>query len=424
MIGYVLAVDAVALGLVAASPWLAPVATVDLVHLAVLALVAIVNVEAGRSIERMREIAAEGAPYVNLQAVWIFAGLLLLPPSLLVALIVLTFAHMWFRISRRIVVHRWVFSAATVAAAAATGAAILAASVGYPGLPADGPASFVAILGAAVAYWLVNYALVVGAILLSSPDVPARTALGDPGEQLIMAATIGLGVAMAGLLEFLPWLVLILTATVLALHRGLLMHQLQAAARTDAKTGLANSTYWFEIAHKELVRAQRMETALGVLVVDLDHFKRINDEHGHLVGDHVLKAVAEGLEREVRNYDLVGRFGGEEFAVLLPAIEGDGELLRIAERVREHVARLEVPVPEGLDRSGSGVVIRDLTASVGAAYHPLHSPSVDRLVLAADTACYAAKSGGRNLVRLAGPGDQTPPTPIVPIPRSVADDVA
>ncbi len=176
---------------------------------------------------------------------------------------VLSFTHMWSRVSQRIVVHRWVFSAATVVLASATAAAILAATVGYPGLPVDGPGGLMAILAAAVVYWLVSYSLVVGAILVADPDTPARTALDDPGEQLIMAATIGLGVAMAGLLEFRPWLVLILTATVLALHRGLLIHQLQAAARTDGKTGLANSVYWFEIAHKELTRSQRLDGALG-----------------------------------------------------------------------------------------------------------------------------------------------------------------
>lgn len=417
MLVYVLVVDALAVALVAGSPWLGSVTTADVIHLAVLAVVAVVNVEAGRGIERMREIAAEGAPYVTLQAVWFFAGLLLLPPCLLAVLVVGSYTHMWFRILRRIVVHRWVFSAATVVLAAGTGAAIMAATVGYPGLPADGPQSFAAILAAAAAYWLVNYALVVGAILLSSPQQPARAALGDVGEQLIMAATIGLGVAMAVLLAFLPWLVLILTATVLALHRGLLIHQFQAAARTDAKTGLANSVHWFEIAEKELARSQRVGSALGVLVIDLDHFKRVNDEHGHLVGDHVICAVAKALKREVRIYDLVGRFGGEEFAVLLPGVDGEAELLRIAERIRQHVAQLAVAVPAGVDRGGRDLVVGGLTASVGAAQHPAHGRSVDRLVLAADTACYAAKSAGRDAVRLAVHQDPPAHPSVLAIPR-------
>ncbi|MGH3794787.1 MAG: diguanylate cyclase [Pseudonocardiaceae bacterium] len=410
---YVLTVDLVALTLVARSPWLAPVHLTDLGRLVILVLVSVVNIECGRSIERAREIASEGVPYVNLQAVWIFAGLLLLPPALLAALIVVTYTHMWFRVSRRIVIHRWVFSAATMVLACAIAAAILAASIGYPGLPMGGPLGLLTIVAAALAYWLVNYSLVVGAILLSAPDAPARTALGDPGEQLSMAATIGLGVAMAALLAFLPWLVIVLTATVLALHRGLLIHQLQAAARADAKTGLANSVYWFDIAHKELARAQRLDSALGVLIVDLDHFKRVNDVHGHLVGDAVVVAVSRVLKREVRTYDLVGRFGGDEFAVLLPTVEGQTELLRIADRIRERVAELEVPVPPELDRAGQRVV-RGLTASVGVAVHPAHGRSIERLVLAADSACYAAKNAGRNRVRLTAPGDAVAATPVLP----------
>lgn len=404
VICYVLAVDLMGLGLVAAAPWIAPVRGLDVMRLVVLVLISLVNVESGRSIERVRESSAEGVPYLHLHAVWIFAGLLLLPPVLLAILIAVTYTHLWFRVSRRIVVHRWVFSAATVVLACAVAATILEASVGYPGLPTDGPLGLLAIVAAALAYWLVNYSLVVGAILLSAPDAPARAALGDPGEQLIMAATIGLGVAMATLLAFLPWLVIVLTFTVLALHRGLLIHQFQAAARVDAKTGLANSVYWFHIAHKELDRARRLDSTLGVLILDLDHFKRVNDVHGHLVGDNVISAVAGLLEREVRSYDLVGRFGGDEFAVLLPAVEGQHELLRIAERIRERVAELEVRVPPELDRAGQRVV-GGLTVSVGVAVHPMHGGSVERLVLAADTACYAAKNAGRNRVHQPVPGE-------------------
>jgi diguanylate cyclase (GGDEF)-like protein len=392
---------------------MSPLRETDVGRLVVLVLVSAVNVECGRSIERVRESTAEGVPYLNLHAVWIFAGLLLLPPAPLAILIAVTYTHLWFRVSRRIVVHRWVFSAATMVLACAIAGTVLAASVGYPGLPMNGPVGLIAMLAAALAYWLVNYSLVVGAILLSAPEAPARTALGDPGEHLIMAATIGLGVAMAALLAFLPWLVIILTATVLALHRGLLIHQLQEAARSDAKTGLSNSVYWFDIARQELARARRLGSALGVLILDLDYFKRVNDVHGHLVGDYVITAVSRLLEREVRSYDLVGRFGGDEFAVLLPAVEGQSELVRIAERIRQRVAELEVPVPPGLDRVGQRMIL-GLTLSVGVAVHPIHGGSIERLVLAADTACYAAKNAGRNRVHVPVPGDPVAATQVLP----------
>ena len=127
---YVLVIDLMAVGLVAASPWMSPVRETDVGRLVVLVLVSAINVECGRSIERIRESTAEGVPYLNLHAVWIFAGLLLLPPALLAILIALTHTHLWFRVSRRIVVHRWVFSAATMVLACATAGAVLAASVG------------------------------------------------------------------------------------------------------------------------------------------------------------------------------------------------------------------------------------------------------------------------------------------------------
>lgn len=117
-----------------------------------------------------------------------------------------------------------------------------------PGGDRDARSSgLLAIVAAALAYWLVNYSLVVGAILLSAPDAPARNALGDPGEQLIMAAGIGLGVAMAALLAFLSWLVIVLTATVLALHRGLLSQS---------------------VADRGQIRCQERFGELGVLVRD------------------------------------------------------------------------------------------------------------------------------------------------------------
>lgn len=409
-VGYVLVVDALALVLVAAAPWLVPVGRADVLHLLALLLVAAVVVEAGRQIERLRRAAIKDAPYVSLHALWVAAGLLLLPPSLLVVLIVVSYLHAWVR-NRRLVVHRWAFSASAVLLGSASGAAVLAAvsPEGYPGVPADGPMALLAVLLAIATYSLTNLALVVGAILLSTPHTPARVALGDLGAHVISAALMGLGVAMAGLLQTLPWLVPVLAAAVLGLHRGLLLiHQLETVSRTDPKTAIANSTSWFDGAARELRRTQRGGTLLGVLVLDLDHFKRVNDEHGHLTGDVVLRAVARLLVDEVREQDLVGRVGGEEFAVALPGVAGLPELVRVAERLRLRVQDLRVPVPAGTDRSGRDVVVGGLGASVGAALSTVPGSTVDALLLAADTACYAAKAAGRNRVQVAGESGNVP----------------
>jgi diguanylate cyclase (GGDEF)-like protein len=142
-----------------------------------------------------------------------------------------------------------------------------------------------------------------------------------------------------------------------------------------------------------------------VLVIDLDHFKAVNDRHGHLAGDEVLAAVADALRGEVRERDLVGRFGGEEFVVLLgplgPEEEGATELAAVAERIRSRIAalRVQMPTPDG------PLTVGGLSASVGAALYPEHGRDVRSLLHVADTALYAAKRAGRNVVRM---GTQLP----------------
>jgi diguanylate cyclase (GGDEF)-like protein len=189
-------------------------------------------------------------------------------------------------------------------------------------------------------------------------------------------------------------------------HVDMTVGGLANAARTDALTGLLNRRGFEEAFELELERARRGGRKLSVVIGDLDHFKQVNDRHGHLAGDSVLVAVAAGLRAEVRDQDLVGRFGGEEFIVLLAGVDvadvgTDGSeganVLAIAERMRAGVAalRVEIPTPDG------PLQITGLTASIGAAIHPRHGADVGALVHAADAALYAAKRAGRNTVRLA-----------------------
>jgi diguanylate cyclase (GGDEF)-like protein len=143
-----------------------------------------------------------------------------------------------------------------------------------------------------------------------------------------------------------------------------------------------------------------------VLVLDLDHFKSVNDTHGHLAGDHVLAAVADVLQAEVRERDLVGRFGGEEFVVLLAGLGGEGsaELAAVAERIRRRVAGLgvEIPTPDG------PLTVRGLSVSVGCAVMPDGGAELRDLLEVADRALYAAKGAGRNAVRMGSPASVRP----------------
>ncbi len=189
-----------------------------------------------------------------------------------------------------------------------------------------------------------------------------------------------------------------LTATppALLLQRSLLHAELLQAARTDAKTRLANPAYWREAAEKEVLRIRRAGRPLSVLIVDIDHFKRVNDQFGHLTGDAVLVCVADALRAATRPRDLVGRFGGEEFVIMLCETDLDNAA-RAADRIRRQVAGMRCRV----NGQSAGVVHVSVTVSVGVATATGADVDLPALLETADAALYRAKADGRNCVRLA-----------------------
>ena len=172
------------------------------------------------------------------------------------------------------------------------------------------------------------------------------------------------------------------------------LHELvERQAVTDELTGLANVRAFHTILDREIERARRFENSLGLVMVDLDNFKRVNDDHGHQQGDEVLAGVAGVLRDFSRDIDAPARYGGEELALVLPGTDVEGAEL-LAGRIREAIERLEVPLVEG---RGS---LR-ITASFGVAALPESARDKDGLVAAADAALYAAKRGGKNRVESA-----------------------
>jgi len=165
---------------------------------------------------------------------------------------------------------------------------------------------------------------------------------------------------------------------------------LLSSALRDGLTKLFNKRYLMERLDAELKFAHRHETAVSLLMLDLDHFKAINDTHGHLAGDAVLAHVATLIARAVRNEDVVARFGGEEFAIVLRAIAVDGAM-NMAERLRKLVEQSAVMWNEAEQR---------VTVSIGVACFPgtTNAKTPDVLVEAADQALYRAKHAGRNRV--------------------------
>ncbi|TDO30195.1 diguanylate cyclase (GGDEF)-like protein [Kribbella sp. VKM Ac-2527] len=405
-LSYVLGVDAVALAITALAvasttfgdrPGIRPT---EWVAFAVLAVASVLHLESARGIERRREMAANTSPYTNLKSLWVFAGLLLLPLSLVVALVAISYGYSWIRVYGRTIAHRKIFSAATFILASAAAAAVLRAGglLTEPRVP-TGPWSLMIVVAAAATWWLVNFALVIGAILLSSPDATARGALGDLADQVVVIAGLGLGVAVGALQASYPWVVPILMVTVLCLHRDLLLPQFQRAAGTDSKTGLATSSYWANAVPAELARAEALRSTVGLLMLDLDKFKEINDTYGHPAGDRALKAVGETVRAEVRQGDLVARVGGDELAVLLPGAS-EREVLEVAERIRDKLSALTVTVDT---QTTNTAVITGVPASFGAAVYPDVAGTMDQLVLAADNALLTAKRAGRNTIVSARP---------------------
>gem|GEM_PF-6156446 len=177
----------------------------------------------------------------------------------------------------------------------------------------------------------------------------------------------------------------------LALANLQLRDTLRQQSIRDPLTGLFNRRYMNDVLERELARATRSETAVALAVVDVDHFKRINDSYGHDTGDVVLKAVARTIAEQVRESDIVCRFGGEEFVVVMPEITLDAAQLR-AEQIRLAISRLDC-------RHGTHVV-GTVSASLGVALYPQDGVDEAGLVHAADTALYRAKEGGRNRVVL------------------------
>ena len=166
-------------------------------------------------------------------------------------------------------------------------------------------------------------------------------------------------------------------------------NELIRTASVDALTGLLNRRKFIESARRELHRAERQHLQTSVLMLDLDHFKTVNDTYGHPTGDLVLQSFGSVLHEGLRPFDVIGRYGGEEFCVLLPGT-GIGEATQIAERLRAIASQTPVPA-----RAAS----ISYTVSTGVVQAPPRPVSLEELVDRADRALYEAKAAGRNCVR-------------------------
>jgi diguanylate cyclase (GGDEF)-like protein len=186
---------------------------------------------------------------------------------------------------------------------------------------------------------------------------------------------------------------LLAAAAAVALQNAHLYQETQRLATTDALTGLSNYRHFHELLELEVQRARRMEYPVGLILMDLDHFKQVNDQHGHPIGDFALRQVAEQVRHRLRRTDVVARVGGEEFAAILPG-DGLAEVGIVAEKLRDAVEALP-PVTGGMSSEST-----PLTLSLGGTSLAPDVVDAELLKSYADQALYQAKRNGRNQVRL------------------------
>ena len=377
----------------------------------VLALVVagVLSTEASLGVERVRR-QSEANPHLDLSSVWTFAGAVLLPGPLAAAIATIIYGHIYLRVWRRTGVpfHRALFSTATILLSVQVAAIVTMWLGGH--MTFASLASVVAVVAGMIAYTAVNLALVVLVIVASGQErgTTVRQVLGPIDDIALEFATLSMGALVAAAAStFGPAYVLLGLPPLIVLHRTVLVRQLEEDASTDGKTGLLNAAAWRERAGRAVQGADRITRPSTVLVLDLDHFKLVNDRFGHLVGDQVLAAVAASVQDEVRDDDIVGRFGGEEFVVLLRGADGEdprSAASAVAERIRERISslRVAVPGPQG------PLMVEGLTVSIGGATMPRDGRDLAGLLEIADAAMYQAKRAGRNLVRMGYVADTRP----------------
>jgi diguanylate cyclase (GGDEF)-like protein len=391
----------------------------DLKWFAVLLVMGVAQAEMSRQIERVRRWMG-GQMHINVTSVWGIAGVVLLPSGWAALLIAALYGHLWVRVWRHVSTrpaHRVVASTAWVVLSCWAAAVVLHITGlgGLEDIPPTEVRGAAVVLVAAAVFELVNLVVVATGIYLYTQQRSLTDLVGTWGDNALEFVTLCLGGLTATALVYQPILVMLIYPPLLLLHRHVLIKQLEVAVSTDEKTGLFNNATWHHIASRELDRAKRSSSTLAIFMVDIDHFKKINDTYGHLTGDAVLKAVAATITKAVRDYDSVGRFGGEEFVVLLPEVESP-DVTTVAERVRQAVAQLAVPADDD-----SLATINGLSVSIGTAMYPTAGAALDRLIHAADTALLYAKRVGRNRVAHA---ETTPTEPAPHTTNGQVDGVA
>jgi len=364
----------------------AHITSFDLGRFALLAVLGLGYAEASDRVERFKRYLGKDGIWSNHTSVWAFAGVLVLPGAYAAMLVLLIYAQQLLLGHRHQSVHphRVVFITSTMVLATLAGSAFLHAVGG--GITTSGLRAALITVGTFGIFPVVNLGVLISGRALAAKTKRISSLLPDRDTVGFELMTLILGVFTAGLVLHTPWLTPLVLGLLAGLHRNSLVKNLRVAASTDAKTGLLNNAAWQDRAEQGLSRASRASQPVAVVMIDLDHFKNVNDTHGHLVGDRVLREVADALGVELRGHDLLGRFGGEEFVAFLEGPTAE-QAVEISERLRHCIASITI------------TDIPSVTGSIGVAFcTPPRQANLADLLQVADTALYKAKAAGRNRI--------------------------
>jgi diguanylate cyclase (GGDEF)-like protein len=353
------------------------------------------------TVELTRRAGENAGISKDIHAVWELPIAILLPPVYALVVPALRGALIQWRI-RPVPLHKRVFNAAAIGlsygSASLTFHWLTGSRFGSTSPPTTHAVTWMlAVAAAALVQWAVNSALVLTVVKWADPAARVRELLlgaehlhNDVAE-LCVAVLVTFGIA------FTPLTIVFALPFVTLLQRSVRHAQLLNASRIDSKTGLLNAGTWEREAASEVARAVRTRTPLALMLIDLDHFKAVNDAHGHLAGDKALRAISRTFKIFLRDYDLAGRFGGEEFALLLPQT-GEADAHRIAERMRVHVGDMPIAAGDDPEAESIRVTVSIGVAALGTTWDRTTGSQLTDLLAAADTALYRAKSGGRDRV--------------------------
>ncbi len=369
--------------------------------LAAVGLVAgsVISVEVGRLLEGGRVGAQR--PHKGLSA-WAMAAAVLLPTFYLVPAIALIYAHARWR-GLRVELWKWVASGSFLVAAGSVAGVVARSATGGDAPTLDsGLPGLIATAAAVLTFLLIEAALLAMTAYLNiaQDEVWLRRTLRDRMFYLTESGVLLLG-AITGLVAATdPWFVLLLLPAYGFLQQSVLHRPLQDQATRDPKTGLLRFDTWQRNAGQEIRRMNAAGGSWAVVFADIDNFRRYNEVHGHLGGDTAIGLVADLLDAHVRPTDIIARFGGEEFCVLLPDTAA-ATATGVAERIRRAI------------EDGTAELAEHVTVSVGVATvdGSAGPAELDAVLALADQALYRAKLDGRNTVRVHSPQAGDAPRP-------------